>query len=151
MKDYRALSVILLSLVLASPLAAAPRPVSEEAFLRSLAQSAEPTVEPAVEEPLAGVGIPEPALKACNVSRPCGDGNTAACSGISSCVYSQKGVKCDGVEHACPNYCSMGWTCAECPGYVHFCWSLSGDCGVTNDGCNGQPQRCLCPEQPQWP
>jgi hypothetical protein len=112
------------------------------AFLQSLAQ----TVEEPQEGPLPGVGVPDPTLKACSVSRPCGDGNTVACTGVGSCVYSQKGVKCDGVEHACPNFCSMGWTCPECPGYVFVCWSLSGDCGVTNTGCDGSAQSCFCPD-----
>jgi hypothetical protein len=116
------------------------------AFLQSLAQ----TVEEPQEDPLPGVGVPDPTPQACTVSRPCGDGNTVSCTGTSSCVYSQKGVKCDGVESACPNFCSMGWTCQDCPAYTFVCWSLSGDCGVTNSGCNGQPQRCFCPFEPQF-
>lgn len=130
--------ILIFALFLAIPGLAAGDVFSDEAFLRSLAE---------MPLDLPPVGTPSPHPRACSVSRPCGDGNTAACIGNSSCVYSQKGVKCDGVETACPNYCEMGWSCTECyPMLQMFCWSLSGDCGVTNTGCNGAEQNCPCPD-----
>jgi hypothetical protein len=113
--------------------------VSKAAFLRSLAQ------EPHEQDPLADILTPSPTPQSCSISRPCGDGNTAACTGSFSCVYSQRGVKCNGVETACPNYCEMGWTCTECvPPMQVFCFSLSGDCGVTGEACNGDSMSCPC-------
>ena len=121
--------VLIFALLLAVPGLAAGDTLSDAAFLRSLAE---------MPLDLPPVGIPAPDPRACNISRPCGDGNNAACMGNASCVYSQRGVKCDGVETACPNYCEMGWYCSECsPPFPVVCWSLSGDCGVTNTGCNG--------------
>jgi hypothetical protein len=126
-------------LVLAGAGIAAGDDSSKAEFLRSLAQ------EPQDQDPLAGILTPAPSPKSCSISRPCGYGNTAMCTGSFSCVYSQRGVKCNGVETACPNYCEMGWTCMECnPPMPVFCWSLSGDCGVTGEACNGDSMSCPC-------
>jgi hypothetical protein len=137
--------MIVLCLSLIVPAAAAADANSDAAFLLSLAQ------DTSRESPLTGVGTPAPAPMSCTVSRACGDGNTVTCTGTSSCVYSQKGVSCNGVETPCPNYCTMGWTCQSCPNYAFWCQSLKGDCGVTGDGCDGRPQRCLCPSSPTYP
>jgi len=136
-KTAAAVLFLVLPLALQATAASAP----DTAFLRSLARPAAPLLDP-----LAGPGTPAPSPRTCSVSRDCGDGNTVACTGNSLCAYSQKGVTCDnGPEVACPHYCSMAWTCEDCPNYVFFCASLSGDCGVTADGCNGASQRCICP------
>lgn len=130
--------ILSFSLFLAVPSLASGDTLSDAAFLRLLAE---------MPPDLPSVGIPTPENRACSISRPCGDGNVAACTGSSSCVYSQRGVKCNGVETACPNYCEMGWSCQQCyPPISVFCWSLSGDCGVTNTGCNGGEQTCPCPD-----
>lgn len=146
MKTCRLALAALAFLALTSPLAAATS-AEDEAFLRTLATSVE---EPQVTEPVEGFGTPAPTPKSCSISRPCGDGNTVSCVGNYSCANSIKGVKCDNTEYACPNYCAMSWTCDECPNYVTTCWSLKGDCGVSNSGCDGRPQRCHCPLQPEW-
>ena len=146
MKTFRLVVVALAFLSLTSPLAAATAP-SEEAFLRSLAQAAD---APQVEEPPAGFGTPAPSPRTCTITRACGDGNSVGCTGNYSCVNTQKGVKCDTMEYPCPNYCVMSWTCEDCPNYVFSCWSLKGDCGVTASGCDGRPQRCICPDHPEW-
>lgn len=146
MKIYRLAFVVLACLSLLSPLTAAAS-VAEEAFLRSLAETAN---TPQIEESPDGFGIPAPALRTCSISRSCGDGNTVACTGNESCANSQRGVKCDTTEYACPNYCSMSWKCGACPTYTFFCWSLKGDCGVTAAGCDGRQKLCLCPSQPEW-
>ncbi|HYG63525.1 MAG TPA: hypothetical protein VEL74_13165, partial [Thermoanaerobaculia bacterium] len=143
--SYLKLTAALALLMLAGTTAAVASPATDTAFFQSLAEGSLPAQQ---EEPLAGVGTPEPTFKSCSISRPCGDGNYASCTGNSSCINSQKGVKCDGTEYACPNYCSMSWQCENCPTYVHICWSLKGDCGVSGAGCDGRPQRCICPEQP---
>jgi hypothetical protein len=140
-------TILALVLCFGLPVIASADASSEAAFLQSLAQ----LPEESLEEPLPGVGIPAPAAKSCTISRNCGDGNTVSCTGTYSCVHSQRGVSCNGVETACPAYCSMAWSCQACPSYTFFCSSLRGDCGVTNAGCNGQPQRCLCPLTPEYP
>jgi hypothetical protein len=145
MRDSRLSACLLALLLLVAPLAVAALTV-EEAFLLSLARD----VPEEAEDPLAGVGTPDPVNRTCTISRDCGDGNVASCSGTYSCEYSQRGVTCNGTEYACPNYCSMGWTCQDCPSYSFFCWSLRGDCGVTADGCDGRPQRCRCPFTPEY-
>ena len=148
MKICRLALAALALLAFTSPLAAATS-AADEAFLRTLAAAS--VEEPQVQEPLEGFGTPAPSPRACSISRDCGDGNTVSCVGQYSCANSIKGVKCDTTEYQCPNYCAMSWTCEECPNYVSTCWSLTGDCGVTNSGCNGRPQRCICPQQPQYP
>lgn len=138
MKESR-LVVTGLVLILAMASVSGAETGPDAAFLQSL----EETVQaPASPQGPSHNGAPAPTPKACSISRPCGDGNTAACTGNSSCIYSAKGVKCDGVETACPNYCAMGWWC-ECG--QRTCSSLRGDCGVTNTGCDGQEKICLCP------
>lgn len=107
-------------------------------FLGSLQKAAE--LPSAPDDPMSSIGAPAPMFKSCSISRDCGDGNTVACTGTASCAYSAKGVKCDSNEVACPNYCLMSWLC-ECGGRS-YCWSLRGDCGVTNTGCDGRPQLC---------
>jgi len=147
MKICRLALVALAFLALTSPLAAATS-AADDAFLRTLATSVE---EPQVTEPIEGFGTPAPTPRSCSISRDCGDGNTVSCVGNYSCANSIKGVKCDSTEYACPNFCAMSWSCDECPNYVSTCWSLTGDCGVSNSGCNGRPQRCICPREPQYP
>ena len=85
--------VLIFALLLAVPGLAAGDTLSDAAFLRSLAE---------MPLDLPPVGIPAPDPRACNISRPCGDGNNAACMGNASCVYSQRGVKCDGVGRPVP-------------------------------------------------
>ena len=47
----------------------------------------------------------------CTASHVCGDGNTATCSGTSTCSVTIAGVSCDGIETKCPNYCSASEAC----------------------------------------
>ncbi|HRC87302.1 MAG TPA: hypothetical protein PK413_16990, partial [Thermoanaerobaculia bacterium] len=115
---------------------------SEEAFLQSLGTSGTQLGN----DSAPGVGVPEPSLRSCSISRACGDGNTVSCTGTFSCVFSWRGVSCNGNEVPCPNYCSMGWRCSECPLYVFSCFSLKGDCGVSASGCDGNDQECSCPD-----
>ena len=137
------LVVAVFVLSLAGTTAAMATPATDAAFLQSLAQDA--PQQQAQEDPLADLGTPPPSYKSCSISRPCGDGNTVACTGNYSCANSTKGVKCDSTEYACPYYCTMGWSCQSCPSYSFWCQSLRGDCGVTAEGCDGRPKRCLCP------
>ena len=106
------------------------------------------TVAAPVEDVVPDLGSPGPISLACSVSRDCGDGNSLACTGNFSCHYSLQGVNCDNTNHPCPNFCSLGWRCGECPGYSFFCFSTYGDCGITNSGCAGEPQVCACPDVP---
>ncbi len=121
-------------------------PPSVAAFLASLAigagQPGAPTERPAI-------GTPAPSPRTCSISRDCGDGNTVYCTGTSSCVESQRGVTCDNnPEVACPNYCAIAESCADCNRYV-TCWSLAGNCQQTDDGIScdgGTPRHCTCPD-----
>lgn len=137
------LVIAVLLLALAGTIAANATPTTDAAFLQLLAQGARQ--QQTQEDSLAGLGTPAPTYKSCSISRDCGDGNTVACTGNYSCANSTKGVKCDSTEYACPNYCIMRWTCQSCPNYSFWCHSLKGDCGVTAEGCDGRPKRCLCP------
>jgi hypothetical protein len=87
----------------------------------------------------------------CTASHVCGDGNTATCSGTSTCSVTQAGVSCDGVETKCPNYCSVVDVCTDCNYYL-FCWSTAGTCSETDDGITcqpgGTPRHCHCPDTP---
>jgi hypothetical protein len=123
---------------------------SDLAFLQTLADP----VEVPQELPPA-LGIPEPQMKACTVTQDCQDGNSVTCNGNSSCQSTIAGVKCDGVETRCPNYCSIGMSCQCCNGpYTTVCWSRSGDCQYTGGGiaCNGHTITCeqSCPFCPEW-
>lgn len=146
------LVVAVLVLALAGTAAANATPAEDAAFLLSLAQGAQQ--QQTQEGSLSGVGIPAPTRRStpCSISRACGDGNTATCTGNNFCTFSTRGVTCDSTEYACPNYCTMGWSC-PCPdGYLHYqCSSLRGDCGVTATGCNGIPIRCKCGVNPIYP
>jgi hypothetical protein len=151
LRHPRLVALIVLSLALLAPFAAGADPVAEELFLQSLSRGAQaPAQEPSLQDPVPGINGPAPQQRSCSISRDCGDGNTVACTGTYSCAYSTKGVKCDGAEVACPNFCSIGWTCSQCPSYVSYCYSTSGDCGVTNEGCNGGTKDCACPDIPPW-
>jgi hypothetical protein len=150
-RHSRLVALIVLCLALVAPVAASADRASDELFLQSLSRSVQaPAQEPSLRDPVPGIGGPAPEQRSCSISRDCGDGNTVACTGTYSCAYSTKGVKCDGAEVACPNFCSLGWTCRACPNYVSFCYSTKGDCGVTNDGCDGNSQECACPDIPNW-
>lgn len=132
-------TVVLLTAV--GPPGAAADSGADAAFVDWLAQ------QPA--EPLPGVGTPEPVPMACSVSRDCGDGNTAACTGNYSCVYTYRGVRCDnGSEIRCPNFCEI--TYHACCGGGISCSSTSGDCHYTSNGisCNGNEATCDPP--PPW-
>lgn len=142
MKTAKLTVVAVLMLALAGTTAANATPAADVAFLQLLAESSQ---QQAQEDSLAGVGIPAPTYMSCSISRNCGDGNTVACTGTSYCVYSTKGVTCNSTEYACPHYCTMNWGCPACPSYPRSCQSLKGDCGVTAEGCDGRPQRCVCP------
>jgi hypothetical protein len=137
------LVVAVILLALACTTTANATPAADAAFLNLLAQGAQQQTQ---KDSLAGLGLPAPTYMSCSISRDCGDGNTVACTGNYSCANSTKGVTCDSTEYACPNYCTMGWTCTDCPDYFFSCSSLRGDCGVTGEGCNGAPQRCFCPD-----
>jgi hypothetical protein len=96
------------------------------------------------------VGTPSPQWKTCSASNNCGDGNTAACTGSSTCQTTIAGVQCDGTEVRCPNFCSISQNCDCCNGpYTSTCWSLRGDCQYTGSGiaCNGATFTCFdsCP------
>jgi hypothetical protein len=134
-------AAVFLLLVLAVPSISAAESGHDAAFLASLAQQAQSQAGPSTtQDPLSGLGTPAPVQRSCSISRDCGDGTTAACTGTYSCVTSQTGVNCDNVEYSCPNYCYMEWTC--CNG-IAWCQSFRGDCGVTAAGCNGRPQNCF--------
>jgi hypothetical protein len=121
-------------------------PPSPAAFLASLAEEPGQLHSPTE---LPAIGTPAPSPRSCSISRPCGDGNTAFCTGSYSCVYSQRGVTCDNnPEVACPNYCAIAEPCEDCNRYV-TCWSLAGDCQQTDDGIScdgGTPRHCHCPD-----
>src|SRR5688572_15295663 len=102
------LVVSVLVLALAGTTAANGTSAADAAFLQLLAEGGQQQTQ---EDSLSGVGTPAPTYKECSVSRACGDGNTVACTGTGSCVYSTRGVKCDSTEYACPAYCTMGWSC----------------------------------------
>jgi hypothetical protein len=124
---------------------ASPSP-TDAAFLKSLASPQSPPPE---------VGTPAPQWKTCSASVDCGDGNTAACTGNSSCQVTIAGVKCDGTETRCPNFCSIAESCDCCSGpYTSVCWSRKGDCQYTSGGiaCNGNTFSCAsaCPLCPEW-
>lgn len=126
-----------------------PNP-SDLAFLQSLA---DPVADP--QELPPAVGTPEPQLKACSVTQDCDGQGSVACTGNSSCQTTIAGVKCDGVETKCPNYCSIVMTCQCCNGPNHFvCWSRRGDCQYTSNGisCNGIEFTCAttCPFCQEW-
>jgi hypothetical protein len=137
------LVIAVLLLALAGTTTANATPAADAAFLQLLAQGAQQQTQ---KDSLAGLGTPAPTYMSCSISRDCGDGNTVACTGNYSCANSTKGVTCDSTEYACPNYCTMGWTCPACPSYFFWCASLTGDCGVTAEGCNGRPKICICPD-----
>ncbi|HEV8578403.1 MAG TPA: hypothetical protein VGX68_04915 [Thermoanaerobaculia bacterium] len=136
-----------LLLVCAAGWAEPPSPSpADRAFLQALANP---------QEALPGVGTPAPQFKTCSASTDCGDGNTAACTGNSICQVTIAGVKCDGVETKCPNYCSIGMSCQCCNGpYTMFCFSRQGNCQYTSGGisCNGSEITCenSCPDCPNW-
>jgi hypothetical protein len=140
-------AVLLLAGFAATAAADSPSPSpADAAFVRSLADP---------ELTLPEVGVPEPQLKSCNVSVDCGDGNIVACTGNSSCQTTIAGVKCDGNEVQCPNFCSIGMSCDCCNGpYNTACWSRRGDCQYTGGGisCNGVELTCqsTCPLCPEW-
>lgn len=123
---------------------------SDLAFLQTL--SAPPMEQP--ELPPA-IGIPEPQMRACSVNQDCQDGTSVSCVGNSSCQTTIAGVKCDGTETRCPNYCSIAMGCQCCNGpYTTVCWSRKGDCQYTGNGiaCNGHEITCdtSCPFCPEW-
>ena len=123
--------------------ASGPSP-ADLAFLQSLAGT---------EAPAPAIGTPAPKSLTCTATVDCGDGNTVTCTGQSICQVTSPGVKCDGVETRCPNYCTIGMTCNCCDGTrTQFCSSRSGDCQRTEDGiaCNGIQRRCICPSCPDW-
>jgi hypothetical protein len=143
---------ILIAAVLLAALAATPESYasspsqSDLAFLETL--SAPQELPPAV-------GMPEPQLRSCSVSNDCQDSTSVSCVGNSSCQTTIAGVKCDGVETQCPNFCTIGMSCQCCSGsYSGSCWSRRGDCQYTNNGiaCNGHEFTCqtTCPLCPEW-
>lgn len=81
----------------------------------------------------------------CTAQLDCGDGNTVSCSGSTSCQTTIAGVKCDGQEVRCPNFCSVG---VQCPCGLTICWSTSGNCTQFPPTCNGRELRCRCPFNP---
>jgi hypothetical protein len=86
---------------------------------------------------------------ACSASADCGDGNTVACTGSGVCEETLAGVKCDGNEVRCPNYCSIGMPCYCCDGpRTTYCHSRRGDCQFIPGGiaCDGEAYECDCPD-----
>lgn len=128
------------------------------AFFKSLAgpQALPPDTPDTQEQELPPtVGTPGPQLKACTVTQDCQDGTSVMCNGNSTCQTTIAGVKCDGTETRCPNYCSIAMSCQCCNGpYTSFCWSRRGDCQYTSNGisCNGNEFTCEmgCPLCPEW-
>lgn len=112
-----------------------------------------------IAPPGAGVpsiGTPTPQPTTCTISSGCGDGNTAACSGNFSCEITQAGVKCDGNEVQCPNYCEVAMSCQCCDGaLIVSCVSRIAPCEHTSGGisCGGSEITCedACPICPDWP
>lgn len=128
----------------ATSVAATPS-AADIAFLATLAEA----------PPVPDLGTPAPQSLTCNVSNDCGDGNVAYCQGNSSCTTTIAGVKCDGTEVRCPNFCTIGQQCQCCTGTQNgFCWSKKGDCQVTSNGiaCDGIEVSCegTCPLCPEW-
>ena len=95
---------------------------------------------------LTSLGLGDPIVYAstCNISLNCGDGNVVSCAGNYSCSKSagQCLVKCDGVQHECPNTCRVFSGCGG--GGAVFCSSCSGDCQSGNESvtCNGTTYNC---------
>lgn len=107
------------------------------AFLQSLAEPLEDSqaLPPAV-------GVPEPQLKTCTVTKDCDGSGSVTCTGSMSCQSTFAGVKCDNVETKCPNFCTISLICQCCDGTKTLsCSSLRGDCQRTSNGisCNGNP------------
>lgn len=131
---------------------------SDADFVAALAREAAGLPEPVVvprEPGLPALGTPEAQQLTCQASNDCGDGNVAYCTGNSICQVTVAGVKCDGTEVRCPNYCTLSTHCDCCNGpYTMFCWSKSGDCQWTSEGpaCNGHVMNCEvgCPLCPDW-
>lgn len=126
-----------------------PNP-ADLAFLQSLAG---PISDP--QELPPAVGMPEPQLKTCTVTQDCQGDGSVTCTGNSNCQTTYAGVKCDGVEKRCPNFCDIGMSCQCCNGnYSTFCFSRRGDCQYTSNGisCNGVELTCAttCPLCPEW-
>jgi hypothetical protein len=131
--------------------AGAPNP-ADLAFLQSLAGTEAPAA--GTDAPAPAIGTPAPKSLTCTATVDCGDGNTVTCTGNSICQVTNPGVKCDGVETRCPNYCVIGMSCQCCDGTrTQSCFSRSGNCQRTDEGiaCNGIQRRCICPLCPQWP
>ena len=127
---------------------------ADATFLQSLAN---PVVDPPADpqELLPAVGVPEPQWKTCTVTQDCQDGTSVTCTGNSTCQTTIAGVKCDGAETRCPNFCSISMSCQCCNGpYTSVCWSRSGNCQYTGGGisCNGNEFTCetSCPFCPEW-
>ena len=154
----RATILIAAVLLLAGlPVSAADAPSSPNpsdlAFLQSLAEP-QPLPPDSQELPPA-VGMPEPQLRACSVTQDCDGQGSVTCTGNSTCQTTFAGVKCDGTETQCPNYCSIAMSCQCCNGTYHsVCWSRRGDCQYTSNGiaCNGNEFTCAttCPLCPEW-
>jgi hypothetical protein len=149
MRAMALLVAVLLVAGLAAPVAAGPATPSpaDLAFVRSLADPQ--------AVPLPEVGTPTPQRKSCSASTDCGDGNTASCAGNSTCQVTTAGVKCDGNEVQCPNFCSIGMSCQCCSGfYSGACFSRQGNCQYTSAGisCNGNEWTCatMCPDCPNY-
>ncbi|HEX6203505.1 MAG TPA: hypothetical protein VF100_10920 [Thermoanaerobaculia bacterium] len=141
------LAVLLVAAVaVAADAAPACRSADDLDFLASLA------------EPDAGVpaiGTPAPQSTVCNASSNCGDGNTVTCQGNWTCQVTGPGVKCDGNEVRCPNYCQIGMGCQCCDGFHSvFCTSRTGGCAYTSGGitCGSGEITCeeSCPDCPDW-
>lgn len=83
-------------------------------------------------------------LSPCSAQKDCGDGNVVSCTGNVSCTTTIAGVKCDGQETRCPNFCTERIQC-ECGVFV--CWSTSGNCTTfPTSSCDGHELTCdLCP------
>lgn len=104
---------------------------------------------------LPDMGTPSPQSMACSVTNDCDGSTPVTCTGNSSCQTTIAGVKCDGNEVQCPNFCSISQSCQCCNGtYYGTCWSRRGDCQYTSEGiaCNGVTFTCdsTCPLCPEW-
>lgn len=102
---------------------------------------------------LVGLDLEDPQIQAssCQISLNCGDGNVVACSGNYQCLKStgQCFVQCDGIQHSCPNACTVYAGCGG--GGAVFCTSCSGNCqqGSESVTCDGNTYNC--PDPPPRP
>ncbi|HEX6202507.1 MAG TPA: hypothetical protein VF100_05845 [Thermoanaerobaculia bacterium] len=149
MRIRTTLAALLLLVAFAPGAAADPAaPAAREAAAPSAADLAFLASLDEAPPALPDLGTPAPLSLACSVSNDCGDGNVAYCEGNSTCTTTIAGVKCDGTEVRCPNFCTISQQCHCCDGIrTQTCWSKKGDCQDAGTGiaCDGRVMPCRCP------